>query len=429
MTDYALGLVSKTQEAIPMHESSKAMQSDARRTKTSVAHSMIGIFLWFVLAEPANANDGDPVAIRYWPGGCSSIESMWDFHVAIGVDAGNRAALPRLADVEFVDDFWAASGSDSLVLDRRPNEPSAMLKPASECPNPSRNAIRFSRVALKNEATQKTVFVNVLFVDGVSILDSNKNSVGDLLAILKVVKDLPKEIQTVDAFLIDDAIADPASFETLQGLLNPRVMVLRSAVKFDKVGDALVENIGHNTLSVSRSEQTSTSKWVKLSENPWSMDAALGELFDKKEAACKASRAVFKELSVNQLNFRPSNGTHTPRWNTEHMMGRELLFFSQIYHAVDPSIPILDLNPKQMPPDYRPAHEDWTGLEESMQMERVEFFTRRFAYLLNGMDLSKTAKGSAFWTPKALLKQMEAHYKEHTANVVKKKDLPDWPKN
>jgi hypothetical protein len=429
MTDYVLGLVSKTQEAIQMNESSEARQSDARRTKISVAHSMLWIFLLFVLPEPANANDGDPVAIRYWPGGCSSIESMWNFHVAIGVDARNRAAFPRLADVEFVDDFWAASGSDSLVLDRRPNEPSAMLKPSSECPNPSRNAIRFSRIALKNEATHKALFVNVLFVDGVTILDSNKNSVGDLLAVLKEVKDLPKEIQTIDAFLFDDTIADPASFETLRGILKPRVMVLRSAVKFDKVGDALVEAIGHNTLSVSRSEPTSTSKWVKLSENPWSMDAALGDLFDKKEAACKSSRAVFKELSVNQLNFRPSNGTHTPRWNTEHMMGRELLFFSQIYHAVDSSIPILDLNPKQMPPDYRPAHEDWTGLEESMQMERVESFTRRFAYLLNGMDLNKTAKGSAFWTPKALLKQMEAHYKEHTANVVKKKELPDWPKD
>lgn len=412
-----------------MNEPSMTKQSDARRIMISVAHSILGIVLLFVLAEPTNANDGDPVAIRYWPGGCSSIESMWNIHVAIGVDAGNRAALPRLADVEFVDDFWAASGSDSLVLDRKPNEPNAMLKPRSECPNPSRNAIRFARVALENEATHKSLFVNALFVDGVAILDSNKNSVGDLLAILKEVKDLPKEIQTIDAFLIDDAIADPASFETLRGLLKPRVMVLRSAVKFDKVGDAFVEPIGHNTLSVSRSEPTSTSKWVKLSENPWSMDAALGDLFDKKEAACKSSRAVFKELSVNQLNFRPSNGTHTPRWNTEHMMGRELLFFSQIYHAMDSSIPILDLNPKQMPPDYRPAHEDWTGLEESMQMERVESFTRRFAYLLNGMDLNKTAKGSAFWTPKALLKQMEAHYKEHTANVVKKKELPDWPKD
>ncbi len=412
-----------------MNELSVTTQSDASQTWISVAHSMLGIFLLFVLAEPADANDGDPVAIRYWPGGCSSIESMWNLHVAIGVDSGNRAALPRSADVEFVDDFWAASGSDSLALDREPNEPNAILKPTSECPKPSGNAIRIARVALENAATHKTLFVNVLFLDGVVILDSNKNSVHDLLAILKETKDLPKELKTIDAFLIDDAIADSASFEKLRGILKPRVIVLRSAVKFDKVGDASVESIGHNTLSISRSESTSKCKWVKLSEVPWAMDAALSDLFEKKEAACKSSRAVFKELSVNQLNFRPSNGTHTPRWNTEHMMGRELLFFSQIYHAVESSVPVLDLNPKQMPPDYRPAHDDWTGLEESLQMERVESFTRRFAYLLNGMDLNKSAKGSAFWTPKALLKQMEAHYKEHTANVVKKKDLSDWPKD
>ena len=59
MTDYALSLVRKTQEAIPMNESPMAKQSDARRTMISVAHSMLGIFLLFVLAEPANANDGE----------------------------------------------------------------------------------------------------------------------------------------------------------------------------------------------------------------------------------------------------------------------------------------------------------------------------------------------------------------------------------
>ncbi len=399
------------------------------RTLILVANSMRWIFLMILLAEPIIASDGDPVAIRYWPGGCTSLESMWNIHVGIGVDAGNRAALPRTADVEFVDDFWAASGSDNLVLDRKPNELNATLKSISECPNPSRDAIRFARVALGSASTRESLFVNVIFVDGVTILDSNKNSVSDLLAILKEVKVLPKEMQTIDAFLIDDAIADQASYESLRGMLKPRVMVLRSAVKFDKVGDATVERIGHNTLSVSKSTPTSKSQWIKLSEVTWSMDPALSDLFEKKEAACKSSRAVFEALSVTQLNFRPANGTHTPRWNTEHMMGRELLFFSQIYHAMDSSIPVLDLNPKQMPPDYRPAHEDWTGAEESKQMERVESFTRRFAYLLDGMDLNKTAKGSAFWTPKALLKQMDAHYREHTANVVKKKDLPNWPKD
>jgi len=113
--------------------------------------------------------------------------------------------------------------------------------------------------------------------------------------------------------------------------------------------------------------------------------------------------------------------------SAEHMMGRELRFFSQIYQAVDPSIPVMDLNPKQMPADYQPAHADWKGTEEAMQMERIEAFTRRFAYLLDGMNTDEKAKGSSFWTPKALLKQMEKHDSEHTANVVKKKSLVDWP--
>jgi len=82
---------------------------------------------------------------------------------------------------------------------------------------------------------------------------------------------------------------------------------------------------------------------------------------------------------------------------------------------------------KDNPNEYQAAHLDWTGAEEAMQMDRVEAFTRRYAYLLNGMILDQKAKGSSFWTPKALLLQMEKHYSEHTANVVKKKSLADWP--
>ena len=80
-----------------------------------------------------------------------------------------------------------------------------------------------------------------------------------------------------------------------------------------------------------------------------------------------------------------------------------------------------------MPKDYTFAHSDWSGAEEAAQMMRVEAFTRRFAYLLDGMDLDKKASGSKFWTPRKLLKQMERHYNEHSANVVKKMDLDGWP--
>ena len=153
----------------------------------------------------------------------------------------------------------------------------------------------------------------------------------------------------------------------------------------------------------------------------------LSELFARKENSSAQSRAVFAELSVDQMNFVPGNGSHTPRWNTEHMMGRELLFFSQIYHSIDPMIPVMNLNPKQMPKDYVAAHSDWNGHEEALLTLQVEAFSRRFAYLLEGLPLDEKPKGSKMWSPRGLLKQMDRHYHEHTENVKKKMQLENWP--
>jgi hypothetical protein len=207
---------------------------------------------------------------------------------------------------------------------------------------------------------------------------------------------------------------------------KPTIMLVGSSIKI--VGDQGVQQVSHNTLSVSaQQDKPSATRFVSLGTTPYVMSDTVKELFAKKEAACAASREMFAKLSVEQMNFKPANGSHTPRWNAEHMMGRELGFFSEIYHAVDPSIAVMNLNPKQMPKDYKFAHEDWDGAEEARQMKRVEDFTRRFAYMLDGMDLDTKAKGSRFWTPRKLLMQMERHYNEHSANVVKKMKLDGWP--
>ena len=109
------------------------------------------------------------------------------------------------------------------------------------------------------------------------------------------------------------------------------------------------------------------------------------------------------------------------------MRGRELVFFSQIFNAQDSAIPVINENPAQMPDDYEAAHPEWSGIEESERTRQVGAFTRRFAYLLEGLPLDEKAPGSRFWTPRALLKQMQRHYGEHTANVVKKIESGDWP--
>ena len=79
-----------------------------------------------------------------------------------------------------------------------------------------------------------------------------------------------------------------------------------------------------------------------------------------------------------------------------------------------------------MPDAYQAAHADWTGHEEARQIERTQRLTRRFAYLLADLPLDEKPPGS-WWTLRGLLEQMPRHYNEHTANVMQKFELPDWP--
>ncbi|CAN0350405.1 unnamed protein product, partial [Ectocarpus sp. 4 AP-2014] len=144
-------------------------------------------------------------------------------------------------------------------------------------------------------------------------------------------------------------------------------------------------------------------------------------------ASCERSQKVFQPLSAAQMSWQPPNGTHSPRWNAEHMMGRQLLFFSQIFAEIDPARhEAINLNPAQMPPDYRSAHPKWTGAEEAAWMKKVSEYIQGHAYLLEGLDLKAQAPGSR-WKLGALLRQMDRHFDEHTANVVKKQQLAEWP--
>ena len=226
--------------------------------------------------------------------------------------------------------------------------------------------------------------------------------------------------------------ADNDSLSLLSSQMKPRYVLLAED-NATVSGDKATEVTDHNFIAVSSTDKKDANRrvpqWIKISDQPWKMSSSeLTELFERKEASAANSRAVFAPLSVAQMNFVPGDGSHTPRWNSEHMMGRELLFFSQIYHAIDPEIPVMNLNPKQMPTDYVAAHADWTGQEEALLTLRIEAFSRRFAYLLKDLPLDKKTKGSKMWSPRGLLEQMERHYDQHTENVKRKMKLENWPK-
>jgi hypothetical protein len=409
------------------------------------------------------ADVGDPVAIRAWSDGCLSVESLWNLNVVLlpagrtdeDAPSGNFGGSSRdivkgtspLADNERTIDVLVGKSADTklpetalriqnlsdtpVVIDFPATADSPTLLSGSSADG-SPNAIALKRFSIAGESVTATV------VDGLSILDLRQiEDLGKVLgartasididsdsAIVVVMQGRTLDSTTGD--LLNDAL--PAN-SIVQVLLVPDADGVNASeeIVVKAFPDCQVTIAKGNTAAVSKTQSLpEVLDVVLLSHQPYVMSAELAELYEAKEKACRESQAVFATLSAEQLNFAPANGTHTPRWNAEHMMGRELVFFGQIFGEIDSTIGSKNLNPKQNPPDYEAAHPDWNGRAEAKQMERVSAFTRRFAYLLDDLDLDEKAPGS-FWTLRRLLIQMDKHYGQHTANVKKKFELEGWP--
>ncbi|HJQ79927.1 MAG TPA: MBL fold metallo-hydrolase [Lacipirellulaceae bacterium] len=421
------------------------------------------------LASMAAADSGKPVAVRWWGQAMVSIETYWNLHVVIdpfGQQVGYKD--PQLsADLVLITHEHAdhnnaaavrgepvvvrgldASGkvvAQKLDLDRLPNAMRPSVTPITDSQSKaSGHQIVVTTIPAWHDQEQGgdrgSTAIFVIDVDGVRIVHC-----GDL-GQPKLTAEQIQSLGRVDVFLLPVggfSTIDGAMAAEIVGQVRPRIVIpihfKTPVLAFDMhrvdafldamntSGAEIVRPIG-NTVAVSaaNAEKKVKTRVVVLGYEPWQPSGELAELFERKDAASRASAAVFRPLSANQMNFRPSDGTHTPRWNAEHMMGRELSFFTQIFAQRDPAIAPIDLNPAQMPPDYEAAHADWSGDEEARQIERVGALVRRFGYLFDGMDLDERAPNSR-WTLRRLFQQMERHYGEHTANVKKKFELSDWP--
>lgn len=376
--------------------------------KSSVLSCLLAVLSCGVLAR-VHASEGDPVALITTPQGIV-IESHWGHRIALVPDTKTAKSIDGA-------EVLALDKSIAQTLTRMPNEEAASWQ--SEPKAGDANSIQ-----VKIDPSTAGSFC-VTTLDGLSI---------------GVVVGSPKltESGALDALVV---LSSPTSIDSAMLLAmveatEPRMVLLPPGKPGMELGTALadllktkVEPQDHNTVALSANDTTESGRVLHASVQPWVMPDDLAARFEAMEASCARSQKVFAALSVEQLNFSPANGTHTPRWNAEHMMGRQLLFFSQIYNKVDSTIPIMDLNPAQMPPDYRFAHPTWDGQEEARQMQRVSDFTRRYAYLLEGLPLNKKPPATFWPTLDALLKQMERHYDEHTANTQKKFELEGWPKS
>lgn len=442
-------------------------------------------------SNPVVATPGDPVAVRWWGQNMVSIETYWDLHIVVDphrakigyADPQIPADLVLVSHDHFdVNNVEIVGGQPAIVqgvddqgtvaqqhgvLDRPPNTPRPTWQGGRAIEAATSHAVRVSVVAGWHDeqqgADQGATALFVIDVDGVRIVhcgDLGQKQLSpeqvDALGAVDVLLlpiggtytlDGQKAARVVEQ--VGPRMVIPLSYKTpalnieldgpqpfleaLGGKVEVRrppgntVAVESSSSERQRTGDGEDEATPDEaTQDEAAQPETTTPAVVLLGYQPWQPEGELAELFEQKEAACQASQRVFETLSTEQMNFRPSDGTHTPRWNAEHMMGRELLFFTQAYAARDPAFRPIDLNPAQMPPDYRAAHPDWTGAEEARQMERVCALVRRFAYLLDEAELDEPAWPEG-WTLRFLLNRMKEHYQQHTANVQKKFELPDWP--
>jgi len=427
---------------------------------------LLAVTTLLALFSNAQADPGDPVAVRWWGQAMVSIETHWNLRIVID-PYGEKIGYENpdvMGDLVLVTHEHGDHNNVELVggepivmrgldergqvltmeyfLDRPPNSEKIQWVAANESSFVRKEAIRVTTISSwHDDARGSQRGANALFlieVGGVRIVHC-----GDL-GQPRLTDEQLTALGKVDVLLIPVGgvyTVDGAQAADIVRQVNPRIVIpihyktpnlvyeLQGVQGFLTAihDDCQVERPKGNTLAIRAAERgTAKPKAVVLDFVPLALPTEWEELFTAKERACRESQEVFAQLSIEQMNFQPSDGTHTPRWNTEHMMGRELLFFSQIFSKVDPAIQPIDLNPKQMPPDYVAAHPDWSGAEEARQMVRVSAFTRRFAYLLDELELDQQAPGSR-WTPRKLLKQMERHYNQHTTNVKKKFELPDWP--
>ncbi len=386
---------------------------------------MLGVW---VPAVRSAADPGRPVAVRVWPGGGITVETFWDLHLGLRIGEANRGGLPRAVDGAFGPD------DTTLVIDCEANQSTPTAGPVRDGHAYSSNAVTVTRL---NPAGRGDPGAWVLVrVDGARIVDLSGADARALVAVLGSGLSVPEGLTAADLLLMPTD-ADAVQLDVLAQHLSPRIAVLMPGSTVERVGAATVTRVAHNTVAVSAAaggldRDRGHPRWVQPSDQPWSMRDELARAFAQKEAANAASRAVFAPLSVGQMDFVPGNGTHTPRWNPEHMDSTERRFFSRIYHSVDPEIPVMKRRPRQQPERYTPAHPGWTGAQEARRMQRTQAYSRRFAYLLESEPTVPGTPASVrsnrlFKSPVGLLALMARHYGEHTEYVRAKMALEHWP--
>ncbi|HRY68313.1 MAG TPA: MBL fold metallo-hydrolase [Phycisphaerae bacterium] len=426
-------------------------------------------------SQPPNANEESaPTAIRWWGQACVSIETFWGFTIVIDpFPATEQMGFPKpdltadlvLATHEHFDHtgFDVVKGKPVIVhglrpdknwaeidhyLDRRPNQAEVKWRAKTEAGTPTSHAVHVKSIHTFHDAESGAKRgKNAMFIietDGVRILHCG--DLGHTLAPEQLAAIGPVDVllipvggtYTVDPTQAIEVVKQikprrfvwPIHFKTSVGKIP--LATLDTFLSQAKQAGMPFREVRGNTIAVARQATKPDAKPgpvaviacdFKPAKPGADMQAALESMRADRQALIDALGKVTKA----QLDHKPSDGTHTIRWNFEHAAGAELNFFSQVYHAMDPEIPLIKWGPAQMPPDFKPRHPDWDSSEMVRYVQRTAAFTERFSYLLANTPADLKIEGTRF-SVQSLSKMMVGHYRNHTTKAVLKFKLPDWPK-
>jgi len=415
-----------------------------------------------------------PVAVRWWGQACVSIETFWGFTIVIDpYPASDRMGYPKLdlsADLVLIThEHFDHTGLESIqgkpvvlhgltqdgnwaeidhYLDRPPNQPQVKLLARAQAATPSPHAVHVKGIRTFHDADsgakrgRNTMFL--IETDGLRILHCG--DLGHLLTAEQV-----SAIGPIDLLLIPVGgtyTVDASGALAVVKQLKPRQWIwpihFKTAASKSPLAalDAFltparqagmnIREIKGNALAVThrpagRDTEAAKPKVVVSDFKPVRPSPAVVQALEAMRPERQALINALSKVSKTQLDHKPSDGTHTVRWNFEHTTGTEIGFFSQVYHALDPEIPLVNRRPAQMPPAFKPRHPEWDTAEMVRQVQRVAAFTERFSYLLADTPADMKVEGTRF-SVQSLSDLMVGHYRNHTTKAVRKFELPDWPK-
>ena len=250
----------------------------------SIATALIAV----LTSTSGVSQENQPIAIRHWPDGGVTIETMWDLHVGAKIGDETAKLLPRELDAQ----TKLSDRPGVMSVSRAANKSEVVVEPSDRDPFKSdklspRDVEIISNVNGAGGTAFRLNGVFVFCLNGSppnSLTDDKKNMQESFSKLITAAGGI--ENWRFCLVLTDDAVK-PDSLVQLAAIMKPELMIVSS--KIDKVGEVDVEKMEHNTIAFSSAgKRKDDLRVVSLGTTPYKMSDEVAELFAKKGGRSKS---------------------------------------------------------------------------------------------------------------------------------------------